>query len=815
MRLAAFAVMLFLSATVSEAAAPPPVTRTFDALDDNGTFIPPDVAGAVGPDHLMIVLNSQLRIQDKLGNTVSTSTLATFFSSLAHTGSHANPQVVYDALHSRWLVIDAADATLTTAAVEVAASQTSDPTQGWWFFNVPVTGTNYADHPNVGFNKDWVVIASNLFSNSTNIWQGAHVDVLNRLTLYAGTNTTFTRFTTTTAQTHFAMVPALEYDATASTLYLLEEWSGASAQVRIDTISGAVGAETFTAGSIITLAQGSWADMASTTNFAPQLGIANKIYESDDRMRSAVYRNGHLWGAFTVFLPTTAPTRTALQWFSLDPASGTLAQSGRLDDTTGSVFYAFPSLAVNRYNDMLLGYSRFSAATHPSAGYTMQLHFDDAGTLRDDTIYKAGSTTYFKDFGSGTNQWGDYSSTAVDPGDDVTLWTVQEYAASPANTWGTWWAELDLACVGVADGAACDTDGLCSSGSKTCASGVCSGATPTCAAAAVCRSLSCDPFTGTCSYPNTSGGICNDGNACTSADTCDAGACTGVSFSCPAPTACQAAVACDGDGGCVVSTKPNGTACDDGNACTRSDVCTSGTCGGTAFTCPAPTQCQAAVSCAGDGSCNVTPQTDGTLCNDGNACTRSDSCTAGVCGGTTYTCPPPSECQLTNVCNGVGGCVSMPAVDGTVCSSGTCLGGTCTGAVVDAGSGDAGVADGGVADAGVADAGVADAGVMDGGSVDAGSGDGGFVDAGVLDAGFADAGPLDSGVASIDAGFDAGTLDSGVVTADAGVDAGAESPDGGMISVGAPAGCGCGSSDGPALLALAGIALMRRRRPRP
>ena len=82
------------------------------------------------------------------------------------------------------------------------------------------------------------------------------------------------------------------------TLYLLEEWSGAGAQVRIDTISGAVGAETFTAGSIITLPQGSWADMAATTNFAPQLGIANKIYESDDRMRSAVYlANRYQWAA--------------------------------------------------------------------------------------------------------------------------------------------------------------------------------------------------------------------------------------------------------------------------------------------------------------------------------------------------------------------------------------------------------------------------------------------------------------------------------------------------------------------------------------
>ena len=44
----------------------------------------------------------------------------------------------------------------------------------------------------------------------------------------------------------------------------------------------------------------------------------------------------------------------------------------------------------------------------------------------------------------GTNRgrrWGDYSYTAVDPLDQMTMWTIQEYTEAP-NSWGTRVAKL-------------------------------------------------------------------------------------------------------------------------------------------------------------------------------------------------------------------------------------------------------------------------------------------------------------------------------------------------------------------------------------
>jgi hypothetical protein len=49
--------------------------------------------------------------------------------------------------------------------------------------------------------------------------------------------------------------------------------------------------------------------------------------------------------------------------------------------------------------------------------------------------------------GGTDNRWGDFSATVVDPTDNVTFWTLQEYAQTPdpvtgTSRWGTWWGKF-------------------------------------------------------------------------------------------------------------------------------------------------------------------------------------------------------------------------------------------------------------------------------------------------------------------------------------------------------------------------------------
>ncbi|MGB7925396.1 MAG: proprotein convertase P-domain-containing protein [Pyrinomonadaceae bacterium] len=99
---------------------------------------------------------------------------------------------------------------------------------------------------------------------------------------------------------------------------------------------------------------------------------------------------------------------------------------------------------MNKNNDVLIGFSRFSAQQYASANYAFRAGTDAPNTLRTDAVLKAGSAPYFKLL-DGSNRWGDYSSTVVDPLNDADMWTIQEHAAPVSggvSRWGTWWGRI-------------------------------------------------------------------------------------------------------------------------------------------------------------------------------------------------------------------------------------------------------------------------------------------------------------------------------------------------------------------------------------
>jgi hypothetical protein len=416
----------------------------FPGLGDNNSSIPPDTGGAVGPGHLVVALNSQIEIQTRTGALISVVGLLSFWSSLG-VGSVTDPRVIYDPYGQRWVIVTVGDPQTSGSAILVGVSHNSDPTAGWDLYKVPVdsSGQFWADFPTLGFNKNWIVVGANIFTIQGTFFEFANLYVFDKANLYAGGSALFTLLQDDTGG--FSMNPALTYDPNVATLYLLESWSSANGLLRMSTITGAVGSEVLTSGVALPTSPQPWHAVESTLNFAPQLGSTRDIDTDDDRLDWTVYRNGSLWTAQTIFLPATGtPNRCSVQWWQIDTAAGDLGgiqQRGRIDDPTAALFFAYPSIGVNRENDAMVGYSRFSAVQFAGADFSWRMAGDAPGTLRAETVLKAGEGPYFKDFGSGDNRWGDFSSTVVDPLDDLSLWTLQEYAASN-NNWGTWWGEL-------------------------------------------------------------------------------------------------------------------------------------------------------------------------------------------------------------------------------------------------------------------------------------------------------------------------------------------------------------------------------------
>src|SRR5262249_26981423 len=241
----------------------------------------------------------------------------------------------------------------------------------------------------------------------------------------------------------------------------------------------------------------------------------------------------------------------------------------------------------------------------------------------------------------------------------------------------------------------CEDGNLCTQ-SGACLGGSCIGSNPiVCTAQDQCHVIgTCDPAAGVCSNPAAPDGTArNDSNACTHTDTCQAGTCTGANpVVCAPPDQCHEAGVCDpATGTCTFAPKVDGTSCNDGNACTQSDTCQAGVCtGANPVTCSALDQCHDAGTCdPATGTCSNPNKADSTACNDGNACTQSDTCQAGVCTGVNpATCPALDQCHHAGTCAAATGTCSNPnKADSTACNDGNactqsdaCQAGVCTGA---------------------------------------------------------------------------------------------------------------------------------------
>ncbi|MCX6553370.1 MAG: hypothetical protein NTY02_20585, partial [Acidobacteria bacterium] len=179
---------------------------------------------------------------------------------------------------------------------------------------------------------------------------------------------------------------------------------------------------------------------------APASGSAVPIDVGTDRLLQAVVRGGKLWTTRNVGVNSTggsaAADRTGCEWIELSLSGdvAALSQSGRVYDpaSTDPRFYYYPSLAVNGLGSVVMGFSGSKSSEFAGAFTCGRLAGDPAGAIGAISVVKSGEAEYLRTDGEGHNRWGNYSATTVDPADDLTVWTIQEYARSDGDLWSTW-----------------------------------------------------------------------------------------------------------------------------------------------------------------------------------------------------------------------------------------------------------------------------------------------------------------------------------------------------------------------------------------
>jgi len=428
--------------------APVTIGGGFLGIVDDMISIPPDTMGAVGPTHLVSFLNTEVGFFDRTGNKTNlATTLHAFWLPLITSKNLSNnpfdPKVLFDQHSGRFVAITLDGQSPQKSSILLARSNSSDPGQGWSQWAIPADNNLWADYPGLGVDANNIYITTNLFDSSDN-FHFIKVWVVPKAGLVAGQdpqNVTAMgnpfNFAGPLNGGPFSFQPSHVFGSPGDAYIVGEQYPAGSA-LRVGRIYPLPFADLGTVG-------------VSSYPVTYTLPVApfDRIDTGDSRILNVVHRNGHLFTTHSIPDPTL--TKTRIRWYELSTAPLSRIQEGTISDPNR--FYYYPSLAVNSTGDIAIGFSGSSSSPAEYAGayYTARRAADPAGAMQPVTLLKPGQASYYKDFDQGSNRWGDFSATMVDPVDDTTFWTVQEIAYTAVfvphdnafvSRWATWWGSF-------------------------------------------------------------------------------------------------------------------------------------------------------------------------------------------------------------------------------------------------------------------------------------------------------------------------------------------------------------------------------------
>jgi hypothetical protein len=431
------------------ALAAPTTLLNFDGIGQGfsgpqGSFsvssAPPDPNAAVGPNHIVETVNTDLAVFNKSGTAVygpvPINTLWSGFGGGCQTNDDGDATVSYDRIADRWVIQQFSVSTIPYLEC-IAVSKTGDPTGAYNRYSFQYL--DFPDYPKLAVWPDAYYVTYNLFAGGSS-FNGGEVCALDRARMLVGAAATQQCFNVGTS---FGGLLPSELDGaslppTGSPDYVVA--LGASAnqlaywKFHVDWTTPANTTLTGPA----TLATAAYSEACAGGTCIPQSGTSQKLDSLADRlMYRLAYRNLGDHESLVVNHSVVAGSSTGVRWYELRPdASHNLSIFQQGTYAPDSSFRWMGSIAQDQAGDMGLGFSVSSSSIHPEIHYTGRLAGDAAGlmTQGEGTIINGGGSQS----GSGLSRWGDYSSMSIDPSDDCTFFYTQEYIPSNgAFNWRT------------------------------------------------------------------------------------------------------------------------------------------------------------------------------------------------------------------------------------------------------------------------------------------------------------------------------------------------------------------------------------------
>ena len=423
------------------------LTFTAATLSDCNSY-PPDTMGAVGPAQFIVAVNGRLRSFNKTTGQpdgVLDTSMDSFFNSVmtppANNNFTSDPRIRYDRLTGRWfiLIIDVPGrAGILPNRVLIAVSDSSVITGGtvWSFFQfqhdlVTTAGDTgkFADYPTLGIDVNALYIGVNVF-NTDGSFFNTTAFVVQKSSITNSGPIVVTAFRNLIGGVTGPYTPqgVDNYDPAATTGYIIGVDASSSTRLRLRRVTNP-GSGTPTISGNVSITVSSFASPLTVSHLSGTTALDGL----DERLLAAHYRNGNIWTAHNVGVnssgTSSSVTRNGVRWYQLQNVSGSpsVLQSGTVfDSSSTNRFYWMGSIMVSGQNHAALGFSTASASEFVNAAASYRLASDSSGTMRAPVLYTAANTAYNAPY----NRWGDYSYTSLDPADDMTMWTVQQFCNS-------------------------------------------------------------------------------------------------------------------------------------------------------------------------------------------------------------------------------------------------------------------------------------------------------------------------------------------------------------------------------------------------
>jgi hypothetical protein len=449
------------SAGVTEPFAPQTVGVSFLGADKTESpYRPPDTMGNVGPTQVMVFVNGRIKVFDKTGVLGAlNATTDVFFSSVRDGSSVSDPHVRYDRLSGRWFlsIINVSTPNRICLAVSNGPTITDATSFTFFQFQHDLVGTTpnadtgqFADYDTLGVDQNALYVGVNVFNAAGTALLGTTGFVIRKSDLLTGTLTVTPFRQLTTCNPVTFVCTAGPYtpqgvdndDSAAMEGYFIGHDVSLFSRLAIRRITTPGGVPAISGNIFLTV---------PTTTFPidqPALGSVKPLDALDFRLFAAAMHKNKTTGASTLWtahnievnssgVGAAGGGRNGSRWYEIKnmTMSPALNQSGTLFDSasTNPLGFWIPSVAMSGQGHMALGSSRAGAANRAEIAVAGRLTTDSLGTIQASTL--AQTSTFSYNLGAENPQrWGDYSQVVVDPNDDMTLWTFQEYC-SGTNLW--------------------------------------------------------------------------------------------------------------------------------------------------------------------------------------------------------------------------------------------------------------------------------------------------------------------------------------------------------------------------------------------